>query len=355
MEPHPEDRPIYLQPFYGAAGGLTDNCLPALAVMGSLRETENRLGRLGTEKRLLSRKSALEAQELDSEGTESPSEEENTIRRYRATRKNRDGRHERYHDSGGMVSPPMIMIPTRMFREGATAEIAARATDVCYGEKTPICGATVALTSRCSLDYVRKPLRSTRSSASSSKPTQKCFTSVCERTLPMRDFVYLLGISPDSFKAPIWRKRCTATTHGIKRDAAEPCSRRLNSLFVEGLLPAASAQVRNYLATHPAADYQAVSRYAQAIGETHRSARSQTTPYTSPQIPPESARIFARTARTKLVLSVDFLSNLPTTGGTETEDILAVCGALGGTVGYPLVERRRSGACAWCFERSYVG
>ena len=48
--------------------------------------------------------------------------------------------------------------------------------------------------------------------------------------------------------------------------------RRLKSLFVEGLLPATCAQVRNYLATHPGVDYQAVARYAQAIGETHLSA-----------------------------------------------------------------------------------
>ena len=54
--------------------------------------------------------------------------------------------------------------------------------------------------------------------------------------------------------------------------------RRLKSLYVEGLLPATCAQVRNYLATHATVDYQAVSRYEQAIGETHRSARRQLLP-----------------------------------------------------------------------------
>ena len=37
--------------------------------------------------------------------------------------------------------------------------------------------------------------------------------------------------------------------------------RRLKSLFFEELLPATHAQVRNYLATHPSVDNQAVSRY----------------------------------------------------------------------------------------------
>ena len=48
--------------------------------------------------------------------------------------------------------------------------------------------------------------------------------------------------------------------------------RRLKSLFVEVLLPTTCAQVRNYLATHLGVKYQAVARYVQAIGETHRSA-----------------------------------------------------------------------------------
>lgn len=56
--------------------------------------------------------------------------------------------------------------------------------------------------------------------------------------------------------------------------------RRLKSLYVEGFLPATCAQVRNYLATHAWVDYQAVARYAQAIGETHRSARRHLLPAT---------------------------------------------------------------------------
>ena len=100
--------------------------------------------------------------------------------------------------------------------------------------------------------------------------------------------------------------------------------RRLKSLFVEGLLPATCAQVRNYLATHAGVDYQAVARYAQAIGETHRSARRQATSFASPQVPSHSVRRFTRNARTRPVLSVESLSELPTARGTETEEILAV-------------------------------
>ena len=100
--------------------------------------------------------------------------------------------------------------------------------------------------------------------------------------------------------------------------------RRLKSLFVKGLLPATCAQVRNYLATHPGVDYQAVARYAQAIGETHRSARRQATSFASPQVPSDSVRIFTRNARTRPVLSVESLSELPTARGTETKEILAV-------------------------------
>ena len=59
---------------------------------------------------------------------------------------------------------------------------------------------------------------------------------------------------------------------------------RLKSLFVEGLLPATCAQVRNYPATHLGVDHQAVARYAQAIGETHHSARRQATSLALPQV-----------------------------------------------------------------------
>ena len=53
--------------------------------------------------------------------------------------------------------------------------------------------------------------------------------------------------------------------------------RQLKSLFVEGQLSATCEQVRTYLATHPDVDFQTVASYAQAIGETHRSARRQAT------------------------------------------------------------------------------
>lgn len=46
--------------------------------------------------------------------------------------------------------------------------------------------------------------------------------------------------------------------------------RLLKSLFFEGLHPAKYAQIRNYRNTSPQKDYKAVSRYSQAICETHR-------------------------------------------------------------------------------------
>ena len=100
--------------------------------------------------------------------------------------------------------------------------------------------------------------------------------------------------------------------------------RRLKFLFVEGLLPATCAQVRNYLATRPSVDYQAVARYAQAFGETHRSARRQSTSFASPQAQSDSVRRGTRNTRTRPVLSVESISELPTSRRTETEDILAV-------------------------------
>ena len=98
----------------------------------------------------------------------------------------------------------------------------------------------------------------------------------------------------------------------------------LKSLFVEELLPATCAQVRNYLVTHPGVDYQAVARYAQAIGETQRSARRQATSFASPRAPSDSVRGFTRNARTRPLLSVQSLSELPIARGTEAEEILAV-------------------------------
>ena len=100
--------------------------------------------------------------------------------------------------------------------------------------------------------------------------------------------------------------------------------RRLKSLLVEGLLPAICAQVRNYVATHPGVDYQAVARYAQSIGETHRSARRQGNSFASPQALSDLVGIFTRDARKRPVPSAESLSEVPTARGTETEEILAV-------------------------------
>ena len=102
--------------------------------------------------------------------------------------------------------------------------------------------------------------------------------------------------------------------------------RRLKSLFVEGLLPATCAQVRNYLATNPQFDYQAVARYAQAIGETHRASRRQGLPPMAPREPTDPARRNARTARGRSVLSVESSSDLPMVEGTSAEEVLAVTG-----------------------------
>lgn len=52
-------------------------------------------------------------------------------------------------------------------------------------------------------------------------------------------------------------------------------NRRLKSLFVEGLLPAASAKVRSCRATHTSADYHSVFRYTQALGDSSHSTRRQ--------------------------------------------------------------------------------
>ena len=48
----------------------------------------------------------------------------------------------------GVNARPMIMAPIWMVHKGATAEIAARATDVVSGVKTPIRAAAVAPTEK---------------------------------------------------------------------------------------------------------------------------------------------------------------------------------------------------------------
>ena len=100
--------------------------------------------------------------------------------------------------------------------------------------------------------------------------------------------------------------------------------RRLKSLFVEELLPATCAQVRNYLATHPDVDYQSVARYAQPIEETNRASRRQGISAMAHREPSGAARRFDRTARTRPVLSVESASDIPTAGGFAEEAILAV-------------------------------
>ena len=100
--------------------------------------------------------------------------------------------------------------------------------------------------------------------------------------------------------------------------------RRLKSLFTEGLLPATCAQVRNYLASHPHVDYQAVARYAQAIGETHRASRRHGAPYAAPRETSGTGRRTDRTARTRPVLSVESASEIPTAGASATEEVLAI-------------------------------
>ena len=108
------------------------------------------------------------------------------------------------------------------------------------------------------------------------------------------------------------------------RCGTEFSDQRLKSLFVEGLLPATCAQVRNYLATDPDVDYQSVARYAQAIGETNRASRRQVMSAMSHREPSRAARRFHRTARTRPVLSVESASDIPTAGGFAEESILAV-------------------------------
>ena len=51
MDPHPEDEAIYLPPFYGATGVLTENCPPVLADTAGPGGTENRPGRFAAEER----------------------------------------------------------------------------------------------------------------------------------------------------------------------------------------------------------------------------------------------------------------------------------------------------------------
>ena len=130
---------------------------PVLADTAGPRGTENRLGRFVTEKRQpyrSNRRSAPGAQGYTSEGTENPSEEEDTRRRHGATRKYRDGRHgryregrngrdTRYRDDNRTPMPevvdtlPMKRTPSRTDREEATAEVVTRASDIGSGETTP--------------------------------------------------------------------------------------------------------------------------------------------------------------------------------------------------------------------------
>ena len=100
--------------------------------------------------------------------------------------------------------------------------------------------------------------------------------------------------------------------------------RQLKSLFVEVLLPATCAQVRNYLAAHPDVDYQSVVRYSQAIGEINRASHRQGMSAMAHQEPSGAARRFDRSVRTRPVLSVESASDIATAGGFAEEAIVAV-------------------------------
>ena len=71
------------------------------------------------------------------------------------------------------------------------------------------------------------------------------------------------NMSETDFSQKLWAKALRCGT--VFSD------RRMKSLFTEGLLPSTRAQVRNYLANNPGKDYQALTRYAEALGETYRS------------------------------------------------------------------------------------
>ena len=112
-------------------------------------------------------------------------------------------------------------------------------------------------------------------------------------------------------------------------DMALPCStvfsdRRLKSLFFEALLPAKCVQVRNYFSTHPDVDYQSVARHAQAIGETNRASCRQGMSAMVHREPSGAAKRFDCIARTRPVLSVESVSDIPTAGRFAEEAILAV-------------------------------
>ena len=96
--------------------------------------------------------------------------------------------------------------------------------------------------------------------------------------------------------------------------------RRLKSLYVEGLLPATCDQVRNYLATDATVDYQAVARYAQAIGETHRSARRHLLPSNVASRDATGMIAFNRSGRKTPVLSVESSSEAAYTGASPNAD-----------------------------------
>ncbi|CAN8074212.1 unnamed protein product [Agarophyton chilense] len=89
--------------------------------------------------------------------------------------------------------------------------------------------------------------------------------------------------------------------------------RRLTSIFVEVLLPAMRAKVRNHLTSHPHIGYDALARYAESYGYTHRSARRQSV---RTETPPGTKLITPRSSARK-VLSV----GTPTDSfDTDTED-----------------------------------
>ena len=442
MAPHPEGKPIYLPAFHGATGGPTDNGPPALADTASPRGTENRLGRLATEKRepyRSSRRSAPGAQDTDSEGTENPSDAEDHTRRHRTTRKYRDGRRRRNRDAGGSPSDDSSdsdhsrrrdrrsrRANRRDRRRHDLSETDYSTSDSDGEDRREGRIRRTARTRDARLPRVIRPLndlftkavnyktyrldrRSARYDSSVAwrvnRYRKKLDVQMKTHTFSGQDPIAVLGFlarfkmacdhNGISEGAAVWcfQFYLTGQAHALLQsrlhgntmavdaeqrelletypevvnyllrtyatdeviseavgdvtsfrqssnmteevysnhlwDKALRCGtvfsdRRLKSLFVEGLLPATCAQVRNYLASHPSVDYQAVARFAQAIGETHRSARRQATPLASPQVPSDSARRFARTARTRPVLSVESLSDIPTAGGTGTEEILAV-------------------------------
>lgn len=100
---------------------------------------------------------------------------------------------------------------------------------------------------------------------------------------------------------------------------------RVKLLYVEGLLPATCAQVRNYPATHAMVDYQAVARYVQAIGEAHRWARRHFLPSNVASRDATGNIAFNRLVRRAPVLSVKSSSKAALSGAAPNADgILAM-------------------------------